>query len=146
MKLTKLSILLACSSLALLLNGCGSNPAPDMHDLPRETKPYESVDPTTLDLPALKAHLKTLAAEADEAIANGQWVELHHVEVALTPTLDAIKAKLGSPSPEATQFIDSLKTVAIKLHDAGHNENAAMAKTLNAKLQSSVSRMDMAIP
>lgn len=116
-----------------------------MHDAPRQTQPYESVDSAKLDLAGLKAHLRDIARAADEAVANEQWIELHHVEVALTPTIDAMRAKLGEPSPEAEQFLDTLSTVAVKLHEAGHDQNAAMAKTLNAKLQASVARMDLAI-
>ena len=56
----------------------------DIHDVDRDTKPYESVQVDQLDTDALLSHLLGLADEMTAATTEKAYVEMHHLEIALT--------------------------------------------------------------
>ncbi len=122
---------LALGCGALLLAACGG--AADPHEAPREPKAYEQVNVAQLAQPELLAHLATLANAASTAAAAGEAVEFHHLEIALTPTLEAIEATAaGKASALAT--IQELKDLAIKLHTAGHDGNVGVGAKIAARI------------
>ena len=125
-----------CSiSILFLLAGCGGG-SMDIHDVDRETKPYESVQVDQLDTDALLTHLLELADEMTEATAQGAYVEMHHLEIALTKALVAIEAKYPEGSVKST--IDTLKILAVRIHEAGHDQNGTMAQKLDKTLREKI--------
>ena len=77
------------SSILILLAGCGGGGV-DIHDLDRDPKPYESVQVDQLDTAALLNHLLGLADEMTTATAESAYVEMHHLEIALTKALKKV--------------------------------------------------------
>ena len=123
------------SSILILLAGCGGG-GMDIHDVDRDPKPYESVQVNQLDTDALLIHLLGLADEMTTATADGAYVEMHHLEIALTKALIEIESKLPDGSPRST--IDTLKILAVRIHEAGHNQNGPMAKKLEKTLREKI--------
>ena len=108
----------------------------DIHDVDRDPKPYESVQVDQLSTDALLNHLLALADEMTTATADGAYVEMHHLEIALTKALIEIESKLPDGSPRST--IDTLKILAVRIHEAGHNQNGPMAKKLEKTLREKI--------
>lgn len=104
----------------------------------RETKAYESAPVENMSQTELMQHLNLLADEMSLASANETYVEMHHLEIALTRALTALESK-APPSAQAT--LDTLKVVAVKIHGAGHDQNKSMAGTLNKTLQDQISKL-----
>ena len=98
----------------------------------RETKDYESALIENMDQAELMQHLNLLASEMNLATKNGLYVEMHHIEIALTKALNALEAIAPAT---AKSNLDTLKVVAVKIHGAGHDQNKSMAGTLNKTLQ-----------
>ncbi len=133
----KLESLIAVATTFALLTGCSSD-APDIHAMPRETKAYESAPVESMSADALVAHLKLLSEEMTTATQNSAFVELHHIEIALTRALNALEP--AAPS-EAKPTIDTLKTLAVKIHSAGHDQNGSMAAKLDTTLKQQIDRL-----
>lgn len=123
------------SLLAFSLAGCADN-SYDVHDAPRETQDWETVNLTGKDSQQLLAHLQTLANTAQTAALAGAYVEFHHLEVAMTPALEALAAQVAD-KPAATATIETLKPLAIKLHHAGHEANISQG----AKLSDAIAKL-----
>lgn len=134
--MTLRSLIIATTALALFA-GCGSD-APDIHASPRETKAYESAPVESMAAGALLAHLKLLAGEMSTATQNGAFVELHHIEIALTKALVALEP---SAPEQAKPTISTLKILAAKIHAAGHDQNAVMAAKLDKTLNDQIDRL-----
>ncbi len=127
-----LLILLTCAALALC--SCSKREM-DTHAMPREAKAYESIDAATLSKADLIAHLETILSEINAAANAGTSTEFHHLEAALTPTLDALEALASKQGNQAAlKEIAMLKPIAIKLHQAGHDNNAKMGTKLAAAI------------
>lgn len=129
--------IISCA-LGLLFTGCGQQDDP--HMIPRESKAYESVDAASLDRAALVTHLNTLVSEIEAATEANATGEFHHLETALTPALEAAEKMLPDKS-EALATIATLKTLAIQLHEAGHDANANMGLKLSAKISELVAKV-----
>lgn len=114
------------------LTACGGEKT-DPHDAPRAPKAYESVDVATLDTERLLAHLNSLSAAANAAVQAGETLEFHHLEEAITPTLVALEARAAG-NPEAIATIGTLKELAIRFHEAGHDNNAVIGSKIAAKI------------
>ena len=123
------------SSTLILLASCGGG-SMDIHDVDRDPKPYESVQVDQLDTKALLSHLLGLADEMTTATAEGAYVEMHHLEIALTKALTAIEAKL--PDGAANSTINTLKILAVRIHEAGHDQNGTMAQKLEKTLREKI--------
>lgn len=108
----------------------------DIHDLDRDPKPYESVQVDQLDTAALLNHLLGLADEMTTATAESAYVEMHHLEIALTKALTAIEAKL--PDGATSSTINTLKILAVRIHEAGHDQNGTMAQKLEKTLREKI--------
>jgi len=139
--LDTLVIQLTVSAIILTLCGCGGG-QPDIHTLPRETKAYESAPVAEMDQDALIQHLDLLATEMSLAAESGQFAEMHHLELALSKALAALEPQA---SPSAKQIIDTLKVIAVKIHEAGHDQNQSMAATLEATLKAQIARLEDAL-
>lgn len=126
---------------AVTLNSCGEPPA-DMHAAPRETKAYEAVDAAALGKTELLAHFSILVSEINAATAASETLEFHHLESALTPTLEALE-KIATAENNAGTLaaITSLKPLAIKLHVAGHNSNATMGTKLALAIEKQAAKL-----
>lgn len=133
MKRSIFSILVIAS--AAILSSCGK-PAVDMHAAPRETKAYEAVDAATLGKPELLTHLSVLITEINAATTASETLEFHHLESALTPTLEALeKIAVVENDTGNMAAITSLKPLAIQLHVAGHDSNAVMGTKLASAIE-----------
>ncbi|MBD5781599.1 hypothetical protein IEN85_19005 [Pelagicoccus sp. NFK12] len=117
----------------LLLAGCADSPYDDVHDAPRETQAWENVDLSGYEQSQLLAHLNMLASETVSAASAGEYVEFHHLEVALTPTLDALAIKAAG-NEQALKTIATIKDLAVKLHVAGHDGNVGAGVKLGAAI------------
>ncbi len=95
-----------------------------------------------MDQGALLDHLKLLAGEMSTATRDGAFVELHHIEIALTKALNTLE--LSAPS-QAKSTIDTLKILAAKIHAAGHDQNETMAAKLDKTLSEYINRLETAI-
>lgn len=135
--ITRISLL----AIILALCGCGGGQQ-DIHSLPRETKAYESASVTEMDQAALMQHLNLLAEEMSLATKNGQFAEMHHLELALSKALAALESQA---SPSAKKIIDTLKVIAVKIHEAGHDQNLSMAATLDATLKAQIAKLENAL-
>lgn len=124
---------------AALLTACGGG-EPDPHYAPREAKPYESVDVGALSQAQLLDRLELLATETAGSIAREEFVEFHHLEVAMTATLNALEPA-AQENPQARASIATLKNLAEQLHVAGHDSNGGMA----AKLAPEIARLSQTI-
>ena len=120
------------SSILILLAGCGGG-GMDIHDVDRDAKPYESVQVDQLDTDALLTHLLGLADEMTAATTESAYIEMHHLEIALTKALVALEAKL--PDGATSSTINTLKILAVRIHEAGHDQNGAMAQKLEKTLR-----------
>lgn len=123
----------ALAGSALFLAACAESPYADSHAIPRETQDWENVDLSGYSKEQLLAHLSRLSIEATAAAANEKPVEFHHLEVAITPTLEALESTADG-NAKALATIASMKTLAIKLHDAGHDGNSKMGATVATSL------------
>ena len=123
----------ATAFAALLLAGSSDNSMDDVHSAPREAQAWETTDISGYDATQLIAHMNLLASEAVTAAAAGQYVEFHHLEVAMTPTLNALETK-ASGNEKALATIKTLKHLAIKLHIAGHDGNVGAGVKLGAAI------------
>ncbi len=123
------------SSILILLAGCGRSGV-DIHDVDRDFKPYESIEVDQLDTDALLSHLLELADELTTATAESAYVEMHHLEIALTKALNAIEAKL--PDGAISSTINTLKILAVRIHEAGHDQNGTMAQKLEKTLREKI--------
>lgn len=132
-----MNILISLIAISLFLSACGGQQA-DIHSMDRETKDYESALIENMDQAELMQHLNLLASEMNLAAENGLYVEMHHIEIALTKTLNALEA---TAPPTAKSNLDTLKVVAVKIHGAGHDQNKSMADTLNKTLQDQLERL-----
>ncbi|MBK1878890.1 hypothetical protein [Pelagicoccus mobilis] len=141
MPFPKLRLPLALASLlGLLLAGCSKSATDDIHAAPRDTQPWENADLSGYDTNQLLAHLDTLVNATQAAAAADQAVEFHHLEVAMTPTLDALAANApGNFAALAT--IETLKSLAVKLHLAGHDGNVAQGVKLGDAIANLVDRL-----
>ncbi|EDY84839.1 hypothetical protein VDG1235_4472 [Verrucomicrobiia bacterium DG1235] len=131
-RLSRLS-LLATATVALLLGGCAESPYDDVHAAPREIQAWENADISDYDKSQLLVHLNMLADESQKAAAAAAYVEFHHLEVALTPTLEALEIKAAG-NEKALATIGVLKPLATKLHLAGHDGNVPMGTKLAASI------------
>lgn len=134
-------LLSICALLAL--SSCAPN---DPHSAPRESKPYESVDPALLQKDQLITHLDALTDEMNRATVAEETQEFHHLEMALTPTLESLEtivAKEGNA--QAVAIISQLKPLAVQLHEAGHEGNAGMGIKLAAAITRSVTQLKSAL-
>ncbi|MEM9157874.1 MAG: hypothetical protein AAGB46_02405 [Verrucomicrobiota bacterium] len=138
----KLFLSATLATITFLFAACSKS---DPHDAPRDNKAYESVDPSQLELPALIAHLNLLATETQAAVDAKAAVEFHHLEVALTPTLDAIQAKAGPKAATIKPSIDTLKALALKLHESGHDNNIGMASKISQKFSELIPQIETAL-
>lgn len=129
--------------LSLILAGCGGG-SMDIHDVDREPKAYESVQVDQLGAEALITHLLELADEMTAATAAGAYVEMHHLEIALTKALTELDGKL--PDEAAQSTIDTLKIVAVRIHEAGHDQNDTMAKKLEQTLREKILQLKAELP
>ena len=117
--------------LAFLFAGCGEGSV-DIHSVSRETKAYETAVVEQMDAGQLIAHLLGLADEMSAAVDQGAYVEMHHLEIALTKAL----AVLEREAPAAAKStIGDLKILAVKIHEAGHDQNESMARKLDRTLR-----------
>ena len=123
----------------LLVASCGKE-QPNVHKLPREPKAYESIQPSLLSQSELISHLKLLSQEVTRAANADETVEFHHLEVALTPTLEALE-KQAEGNADALAAIASLKDLAIKLHQAGHDSNRVMGYKLATSIASHTDKL-----
>ncbi len=123
------------SSILILLAGCGRGGV-DIHDVDRDFKPYEGIEVDQLDTDALLSHLLELADELTTATAESAYVEMHHLEIALTKALNAIEAKL--PDGATSSTINTLKILAVRIHEAGHDQNGTMAQKLEKTLREKI--------
>ncbi len=123
----------ATLATTLLLAGCSDSSQDDVHSAPRETQAWENVDLSGYDQAQLLAHLNRLAGEATTAAAAGQSIEFHHLEVAITPTLEALEAT-AEGKESALETIAVIKDLAVKLHIAGHDGNVKIGTKLSAKI------------
>ena len=126
-----MNIRICLITFSLFLSACGGQQA-DIHSIDRETKDYESALIENMDQAELMQHLDLLASEMDLATKNGLYVEMHHIEIALTKAFNALEAI--APATVKSN-LDTLKVVAVKIHGAGHDQNKSMAGTLNKTLQ-----------
>lgn len=117
----------------LLATGCSNAPQDDVHSAPRDTQTWENIDLSGFDQAQLLAHLNRLAGEATNAAATGQSIEFHHLEVAITPTLEALETKADG-KPKALETLALIKDLAVKLHIAGHDGNVSIGVKLSAKI------------
>lgn len=124
-------------SVFLAFAACSSEKQ-DIHTMDRQTKAYESAPIENMDQSGLMRHLNILANEMSLATENETYVEMHHIEIALTKTLNALKSK-APPSAQST--LDTLKVVAAKIHGAGHDQNKSMASTLNSTLANQIEKL-----
>ena len=129
-------LILNLASLALL-SGCG-NKETDIHAIPRETQAYESAPVQTMNAAELIAHIQSLADAMTLATQSEQFVEMHHLEIALTKALVALEPQAPSNLKPA---IETLKIIAVKIHGVGHDQNKSMAATLNTTLQERVAQL-----
>ncbi len=134
---TALTRTLSIAALAFLA-ACGDAP-PDIHSLPREAKEYESAPVEEMDRDELVRHLNLLADEMTLATETGQFVEMHHLEIALTRALVALEPLVPAP---AQQIVDTLKVVAVKIHETGHDQNQWMATTLEKTLRLQIEKLE----
>ena len=126
-----MNIRISLIAISLFLSACGRQQA-DIHSMDRETKDYESALIENMDQAELIQHLNLLASEMNLAAGNGLYVEMHHIEIALTKALNALEEIAPAT---AKSNLDTLKVVAVKIHGAGHDQNKSMAGTLNKTLQ-----------
>ena len=132
-----MKIRIALILVFLLFAACGGQ-KPDIHTMDRQSKPYETAPVERMSQSELMLHLNALSDEMSLATENGLYVEMHHLEIALTKTLNA----LGSKSPPSTQpNLDTLRVVAAKIHEAGHDQNKSMAETLNNTLKDQLNKL-----
>lgn len=89
-------------------------------------------------------HLLELANEMTMATAAGAYVEMHHLEIALTKALVELEEK--TPSGAAKSTIDTLKILAIRIHEAGHDQNGAMAQKLEKTLREKILQLKAELP
>jgi hypothetical protein len=129
--------------LSLLIAGC-SGGSMDIHDVDREPKAYESVQVGQLGTEALINHLLEIADEMTAATAEGAYVEMHHLEIALTKAIAELEGKLPDGSAKST--IDTLRIVAIRIHEAGHDQNGTMAKKLDQTLREKILQLKAELP
>ena len=128
-------------SAVLILAGCGSQQI-DVHDANRETKAYETVDLAALDKEQIIQHLNTLVLEMEKATSEKLFGEMHHLEIALTAALERLSNLLSDSEQAAVApIIENLKTIAMKIHTAGHDQNEVMAGKLNVQLKASVEKL-----
>lgn len=126
----------ALLAFAIILTiGCGSNEI-DIHAIERDSKTWETAPVDSMSTADILTHLDLLGSEMTQATQSSQFVEMHHLEIALTKALVALE----SNAPEdAIQTIDTLKIIAAKIHVTGHDQNQTMAgkldKTLNEQLR-----------
>ncbi len=131
---------LAVSAL-LILAGCGSHQV-DVHEIDRETKAYETVDLAALNKEQIIQHLNTLVSEMDKATAEKLFGEMHHLEIALTAAIERLSNLLTeSEKTVLSPIMENLKTIAMKIHSAGHDQNEVMAGRLNVQLKASIEKL-----
>lgn len=126
----------------LIFVACGGQKQ-DIHTMDRQTKAYESALVESMGQGELMQHLKALADEMSLATESETYVEMHHIEIALTKALDALKSK-APPSAQST--LDTLKVVAAKIHGAGHDQNKSMAGILNKTLEDQIKKLQEILP
>ncbi len=124
-------------SVFIIFAACGGEKL-DVHTMDRQSKAYESAPVENMDQGDLMRHLNVLADEMSLATENETYVEMHHIEIALTKTLNALESK-APPSAQST--LDTLKVVAAKIHGAGHDQNKSMAGTLNNTLANQIDKL-----
>ena len=132
-----MKIRISLITISLFLSACGGQQA-DIHSMARETKDYESALIENMDQAELMQHLNLLASEMNLATKNGLYVEMHHIEIALTKAFNALEAIAPAT---AKSNLDTLKVVAVKIHGVGHDQNKSMAGTLNKTLQDQLERL-----
>ena len=124
-------------AIPIFLSACGGQKV-DIHSMDRQTKDYESAPVESMDQAELMQHFSVLAAEMDLATENERYVEMHHIEIALTKALNSLEAIAPAT---AKSNLDTLKVVAVKIHGAGHDQNTYMASTLNKTLKDQIERL-----
>ncbi len=124
-------------AISVFLSACGEQQV-DIHSMDRVIKAYESAPVDDMHRAELIQHLNILAAEMNLATENEQYVEMHHIEIALTKALNALETKVPAI---AQSNLDTLKVVAVKIHGAGHDQNKSMANTLNQTLKDQIERL-----
>lgn len=145
MKLNRVQSIIALTIATLMAAGCGKEPI-DVHDADRTIKDWETVKVTELEIGDLVQHLNALAVATNEVVSENQFGEMHHLELALTATLEEIETKLSESSgPSIQAIIKDLKTIATKLHTAGHDQNASMAGKLNTQLKAKIAALTKAL-
>ena len=136
-----LRITIAVTSLAgLALTGCGGGDSYDVHDKPRTTQAWENMDLSGKSSEQLLVHIQTLAEAAKTSAAAGEYAEFHHLEVAMTPALEAL-ASQSATKPDALATIESIKPLAIKLHHAGHDANVGQGQKLSDAISKLVEKL-----
>lgn len=139
-------ITVAASSIAALaLSGCADSDSYDVHAVPRETQTWENVDLSGKTTEQLLAHLKILTETAKTSAQAGEYIEFHHLEVAMTPALEALAAQ-STNNPAAQATIESIKPLATKLHIAGHDGNVTQGEKLSAAISKLVEKLDSQLP
>jgi len=133
--------ILTTFAFSLIAFGCSDSTPEDVHTLPRETQAWENADLSDKNSEQLMAHLATLASVATSAADAGETVEFHHIEVALTATLDALTEEIPADSP-ALATIDSIKGLAVKLHIAGHDSNQTQGSKLSTAIAKLVAQLE----
>lgn len=132
-----MNIQITLVSVFLLFAAC-SGDKQDIHTMDREPKAYESVPVESMSQTELLGHLSVLADEMSLAAEKELYLEMHHLEIALTRAINALEPKVPS---SAQSTLDTLKVVAVKIHGAGHDQNKSMAGTLNKTLQDQINRL-----
>ncbi len=136
----KTTLLISFIATLTLLSGCGAPEKADIHDQPAPA--YTTVDVSAMELEGLTAHLKTLKTEIERSTQTQAFGEMHYQEVALTATLNALSPLLPENSKTQTEtLIAEIKPIAIKLHIAGHDQTATIAKKIGEKLSSQIDQL-----
>ena len=89
-------------------------------------------------------HFARLLEISDTAIQEGQTTELHYIELAMTETLNQIEQALG-PEAAARESvaarIDSLRGLALRLHDAGHDGSVPLAANVQQAMRNAFAEL-----
>ncbi len=125
--------------LAIALAGCGQ-PEKDVHDMPRETKFYDTISLDGMGESELLAHLRRLGEAVTEATSNDQFVEFHHLEIAITATLERLEPLMPKDDPRRRSTA-TLRSLARQLHEAGHDGNAVLGAKLGPAISDLIARI-----